>query len=60
MITSNANSYISPSLAIIVPAFVLSFKLCLEAGQHQQAALLQLNNEQADAAATKKGKSKGL
>jgi hypothetical protein len=59
-ITSNANSYISPSLAIIVPASVLSFKLRLEAGQHRQAALLQLNNEQADAAATEKGKSKGL
>jgi hypothetical protein len=58
--TSIVSSCATPNHALIIPQNAINWKICLEAGQHCQAALYALNKEQDTLAKTDKGCKAGI
>lgn len=58
--TSTISTCATPNHALLVPQNAIDWKLCLEAGQHRQAALFALNKEQDTLSKTDKGRKAGI
>ncbi|KAL4755771.1 uncharacterized protein BDW70DRAFT_165134 [Aspergillus foveolatus] len=58
--TSTISTCTTPNHALLIPQNAIDWKLCLEAGQHRQAALFALNKEQDTLSKTDKGRKAGI
>jgi hypothetical protein len=58
--TSIISTCVTPNHALVIPENAIDWKICLEAGQHRQAALYALNKEQDTLAKTDKGCRAGI
>ncbi|KAL4811577.1 hypothetical protein BDW67DRAFT_189640 [Aspergillus spinulosporus] len=58
--TSIVSTCVTPNHALVIPQNAINWKICLEAGQHRQAALHALNQEQDTLAKTDKGRKAGI